>query len=88
MANTRAGANSKGAQAYSVIIPGNKTIQTRTGGSGYNTVPVSGPHNYGFSVAGPADPASVTASGCFEHCRAYRYRGSYEPARSCRRVRL
>ncbi len=60
LANTRAGANRKGAQAYSVIIPGNQTIQTYTGGSGYDTVPIAGPHNYGFSVAGPADPTGVT----------------------------
>ena len=60
LANTRAGANRKGAQAYSIIVPGDRTIQTYTGGSGYNTVPIAGPHNYGFSVAGPQDPTSVT----------------------------
>jgi len=60
LANTRAGANGRGAQAYSVIIPGDRTIQTYTGGSGYGTVSIVGPHNYGFSVAGPEDPTSVT----------------------------
>lgn len=58
--NTRAGANRKGAPAYSIIIPGDQTIHTSTGGSGYNTVLISGPHNYGFSVAGPEDPSGVT----------------------------
>jgi hypothetical protein len=58
--NTRAGANRKGAQGYSIIIPGNQTIHTYAGGSGYATVPIAGPHNYGFSVAGPEDPAAVT----------------------------
>jgi len=58
--NTRAGANSKGAQAYSIIIPGDGTIHTFTGGSGYAPVAITGPHNYGFSVAGPADSAGVT----------------------------
>jgi hypothetical protein len=60
LANTRAGANRKGAQAYSVIIPGDATILTGTGGSGYDRVSILGPHNYAFSVAGPADPTSVT----------------------------
>jgi hypothetical protein len=58
--NTRAGANRKNAQAYSIIIPGDRTIQTYTGGSGYDPVPIAGPHNYGFSVAGPEDPTAVT----------------------------
>ena len=58
--NTRAGANRKGAQAYSIVIPGDATIHTYTGGSGYGTVPIAGPHNYAFSVAGPEDPTSVT----------------------------
>jgi hypothetical protein len=58
--NTRAGANRKGAQAYSIIIPGDGTIQTYTGGSGYESVSIAGPHNYGFSVAGPEDPTLVT----------------------------
>jgi hypothetical protein len=57
---TRAGANRKGAQGYSIIIPGDGTIYTSTGGDGYSTVPIAGPHNYGFSVAGPEDPTSVT----------------------------
>jgi hypothetical protein len=60
LANTRAGANSQNAQAYSIIIPGSRTIQTYTGGSGYDTVAIAGPHNYGFSVAGPQDPTAVT----------------------------
>ncbi len=60
LANTRAGANRKGAKAYSIILPGDGTIHTYTGGSGYDTVPITGPHNYGFSVAGPQDPMSVT----------------------------
>jgi hypothetical protein len=60
LANTRGGANRKGAQGYSIIIPGNVTIQTYTGGSGYGNVPIVGPHNYGFSVAGPEDPNSET----------------------------
>jgi hypothetical protein len=60
LANTRAGANRNGAQAYSIIIPGDHTIHTSTGGSGYDTVPILGPHNYGFSVAGPEDPTSET----------------------------
>jgi hypothetical protein len=58
--NTRAGANRKGAQGYSIIIPGDQTIETYTGGSGYATVPIAGPHNYAFSVAGPEDPTGVT----------------------------
>lgn len=60
LANTRAGANAKNAQAYSIVIPGNGKIQTYNGGSGYAPVTIAGPHNYGFSVAGPQDPAAVT----------------------------
>ncbi len=60
LANTRAGANRKNAQAYSIIIPGATTIHTGTGGSGYDTVPILGPHNYSFSVAGPEDPTNET----------------------------
>jgi hypothetical protein len=60
LANTRKGANGKDAQGYSIIIPGDRTIHTSTGGNGYNTVPITGPHNYGFSVSGPEDPTSVT----------------------------
>jgi len=60
LANTRVGANRKNAQAYSIIIPGDDTILTYTGGSGYDPVPIVGPHNYGFSVAGPEDPTLVT----------------------------
>jgi hypothetical protein len=57
---TRAGANQKNAQAYSIIIPADRTIHTSTGGSGYDTVPILGPHNYAFSVAGPEDQNSET----------------------------
>jgi hypothetical protein len=60
LANTRSGANGKNAQGYSIILPAARTINTYTGGSGYNTVPITGPHNYGFSVAGPEDPTGVT----------------------------
>jgi hypothetical protein len=60
LANTRAGANKSGAQGYSIIIPGDRTIKTYTGASGYDTVSITGPHNYGFSVSGPEDPTSVT----------------------------
>jgi hypothetical protein len=60
LANTRAGANRNNAQGYSIIVPGDGTIRTYAGGSGYNRVPIVGPHNYGFSVAGPEDPTSVT----------------------------
>jgi hypothetical protein len=60
LANTRAGANRNGAQAYSIVIPGDRTIATYTGGSGYDTVSIAGPHNYGFSVAGPEDPTLET----------------------------
>jgi hypothetical protein len=60
LANTRAGANGKHAQGYSIILPDNRTIPTYTGGSGYAPVNIIGPHNYGFSVAGPEDPTSVT----------------------------
>jgi hypothetical protein len=60
LANTRAGANANNAPAYSVVIPGNKATQTYTGGSGYGPVSIVGPHNYGFSVAGPKDTAGVT----------------------------
>jgi hypothetical protein len=57
---TRSEANRENAQAYSIILPGDRIIHTGTGGSGYDTVPILGPHNYGFSVAGPEDPTSVT----------------------------
>ncbi len=57
---TRAGANAKNAQGYSIIIPGDKSIQVYTGGTGYTSFPIEGPHNYGFSVAGPADTDGVT----------------------------
>jgi hypothetical protein len=60
LANTRAGANLASAQGYSIIIPADRVIHTGTGGNGYDTVPIMGPHNYAFSVAGPADPAGET----------------------------
>jgi len=60
LANTRNGANGKNAHAYSIVIPGNHTIHTFTGGNGYDTVPILGPRNYGFSVAGPEDRSSET----------------------------
>ncbi len=60
LANTRHGANRKDAHAYSIVIPDDRTMRTSTGGSGYDTVPVSGPHNYGFSVSGPEDRSSET----------------------------
>jgi len=69
LANTRAGANRNGGQAYSIVIPGDWTIYTANGGDGYNTVPVLGPHNYAFSVAGPQDldaetlPVTLTIMG-------------------------
>ncbi len=68
-ANTRQGANQNNAHGYSIVIPGERTIRTAAGGNGYNTVPVIGPHNYGYSVAGPEDldhdtmPVSVTLAG-------------------------
>ena len=60
LANTRAGANRNNAQGYSIVIPGHRTIQVYTGGSGYDTLPIIGPHNYAFSVSGPEDPTAVT----------------------------
>ncbi len=60
LAQTREGANKPAAPAYAIIIPGNRTIRTGTGGSGYNSVAIKGPHNYAFSVSGPADPAGET----------------------------
>lgn len=60
LANTRQGANRKHANAYSIVIPSDQPIRTRTGGNGYNTVSILGPHNYGFSVAGAEDGASET----------------------------
>lgn len=57
---TRAGANNPQAYAYSIIIPGNRKIQTWTGGTGYAPVTIHGPHNYAFSVGGPADPGGET----------------------------
>ncbi len=47
-------------QAYSIVLPGKQTISTSTGGSGYDTVPIIGPHNYAFSVSGPLDSKSET----------------------------
>jgi hypothetical protein len=60
LANTRAGANRGAAQGYSIVIPEHRTIPVYTGGSGYDTVSILGPHNYAFSVAGPEDPAGET----------------------------
>ncbi len=60
LANTRAGANRANAHGYSIVIPSERTIHTYTGGSGYDTVRILGPHNYGFSVAGPEDLSSET----------------------------
>ncbi|HTR60968.1 MAG TPA: hypothetical protein VMH37_04635 [Candidatus Binataceae bacterium] len=54
-ANTREGANLPAAHAYSIVIPGNANIETYTGGSGYDPLQIVGPHNYAFSVIGPAD---------------------------------
>ncbi len=58
--NTRAGANRNNAQAYSIILPEHRTIHTWAGASGYDTFPISGPHNYSFSVSGPDDPQHET----------------------------
>ncbi len=60
LANTREGANRPDAQGYSIVIPGERTIHTYTGGSGYDTVRILGPHNYGFSVVSPEDLSSET----------------------------
>jgi len=60
LANTRQGANRNNAHAYSIVIPEDRIIHTSTGGSGYDTVPIRGPHNYGFSVSGPEDLSSET----------------------------
>jgi hypothetical protein len=60
LAKTRAGANRHDAQAYSIVIPGERAILVYTGGSGYDPVPIVGPHNYAFSVAGPEDPKGET----------------------------
>jgi hypothetical protein len=60
LAKTRVEANENAAQGYSIIIPQYRLINTGTGGSGYNTVPILGPHNYAFSVEGPADPTGET----------------------------
>jgi hypothetical protein len=60
LANTREGANRHGAQGYSIVIPGDRNIRTYAGGSGYGGVPIPGPHNYGFSVAGPDDKSGET----------------------------
>jgi hypothetical protein len=60
LARTRAEANKSSAQGYSIIIPQYRLIHTGTGGTGYNTVPILGPHNYAFSVSGPADPTGET----------------------------
>lgn len=69
LAQTREGANRKHAHGYSIVIPGDVTIHTGAGGTGYDTVAISGPHNYGFSVAGPVDrdsetlPVAITIAG-------------------------
>lgn len=60
LAATRAQANRKDANAYSIVIPGAFSIRTITGGSGYGTVPIVGPHNVAYSVSGPADTAGQT----------------------------
>jgi hypothetical protein len=60
LASTRAEANKASAQGYSIIIPDDRLIHTGTGGNGYDTVPILGPHNYGFSIYGPADPTGET----------------------------
>jgi len=60
LANTRSGANKSSALGYSIIIPGATTIHTSAGGNGYNTVAITGPHNYAFSVSGPNDDAGET----------------------------
>ncbi len=60
LGRTRVEANASTAQGYSIIIPQYRLIHTGTGGSGYDTVPILGPHNYAFSVFGPADPTGET----------------------------
>lgn len=60
LGQTRQDANKRNAQGYSIILPGNTTIRTAIGGTGYNTIPIQGPHNYAFSVAGPSDTDGVT----------------------------
>lgn len=63
LANTRSGANATGAPGYSIVIPGNGSIQTGSGNTataGTGTTAISGPHNYGFAVTGPLDSQGVT----------------------------
>jgi hypothetical protein len=57
---TRAEANRYNAPAYSIVIPAALSIRTSAGGSGYDTLPIFGPHNYAISVSGPLDAAGET----------------------------
>jgi hypothetical protein len=60
--HTRAGANARGAPAYSIVLPGDTEIETGSGNTAANgngQAAISGPHNYAFSVAGPIDPQGV-----------------------------
>lgn len=63
LGKTRSAANASHAPAYSIVIPSNVatwTIAGNTSSSGTGTVTISGPHNYGFAVSGPADTQAVT----------------------------
>ncbi len=60
---SRQAANADGAPAYSIVIPEDKEIVTGSGNEGRyggGLFRISGPHNYGFAIAGPDDPRSET----------------------------
>ncbi len=63
LARTRSAANTNGAPAYSIVIPGTGSIATGSGNTAANgtgTASIEGPHNYAVSIAGPLDPAKET----------------------------
>ncbi len=75
---TRKGAN-HGVQGYSIILPGNTKIHSYTGGDGYAPVTIRGPHNYGFAIAGPADPRHETLPVTLEIAAPTETRGRKNP---------
>ncbi len=45
---------------YCIVTPDDATIETYTGGDGFDTLNITGPNNFGFAVSGPLDTYGET----------------------------
>jgi hypothetical protein len=79
LAQTRAGANRRDAQGYSIILPAAKSIQVYTGGNGYKPLTVTGPHDFAISVSGPVDTSGETLPVAVQIAAATTTKGTPNP---------